>query len=118
MGEEMLMIKRMSKVLLLAFLFLGCAMSFASGVDVSKYDNEKEEDVRLAKIGIDYFEIGKFEEAAEYFEKALAVAQDAQAPKLYIDNLKTKLATTYINLKQYKKGRALLKEVHGVDTKD
>lgn len=87
-----------------------------TSVDESKYDDVKEEDARLAKIAIDYFEAGNFEKSEEFMREALEIAIKDDAPKLYIDNLKTKLSTILINLKRYDEWRALLKEVHGVDT--
>jgi len=109
------MLRKLSIVMFLLVFVSSGAMLMAQDNTVSKYNHIQEEDARLAKIGIDYFGQGAFEKAAIFFERAIAIAEKENAPVPYIENLKVKLGTTYINLERFQEGRSLLKEVHGVD---
>lgn len=88
----------------------------ATDIDISKYDNFKIEDAKLAMIGVDHANLGNYEKAAVCLEEALAGAnkrsETSEVPKIYIDDIKLKLGTAYVNLGRIEEGRALFKEVN------
>lgn len=97
----------------LLLVLFALSVSSAIEVDVSLYDSIKQEDVRLASIGVDYFNVGEFQKAVEHFKQAIELAEGRKASGFYIDDLKIKLGSTLINLERYDEGQAVLKEVYG-----
>lgn len=93
-----------------------CGYAFSNvEIDVSKYDDIEGHSARDAMIGVDYANIGNFKKASEYLEKALELAKRENSPEVYLNDIKIKLATAYINSGKITEGRALLKEVHKMD---
>lgn len=72
----------------------------------------QDQSARNGMIGVDYANIGNYKKAAEYLEKSLGFAKKDNLPDFYINDIKIKLATAYINMGKSVEGRALLKEVH------
>ena len=109
------------KKYLIVFLSLAIFTSISmvtlfADTTVDKKSIDESDYAALHHYALDLAEQGNHAKAAEYLEKSLVLAKKEGEPPILIDNIKMKLAIAYVNSGNAKKGRALLREIHGYKT--
>ena len=95
-------------------LVLGWSLTLMGAeIDIRQFDNIQVEDQRLDRISQEYAKNRDFDEEARYLEMAISAAKKRAAPAEDINNLKIKLAGSYVELGRIHDARKMLKEVHG-----